>query len=66
MKDKIFFELDPSQQERFKKWKQQIKQKHGSYGQYTYKFTPTGIGCCIEIYSDLSKQTLDLSDVEKW
>jgi len=33
---------------------------------YEYKFTPTGIGCCVEIYSKLSKKTLDLSDVEKW
>lgn len=60
------FELDKSQIERLNKWQKAIKKKYGEYGQYEYRFTPTGIGCCVEIYSNLSKKTLDLSNVEKW
>lgn len=60
------FELDESQIQRLEKWKLSIKEKYGVYGIYEYKFTPTGIGCAVEIYSVLSQETLDLSDYDKW
>jgi hypothetical protein len=60
------FELDESQVERLKAWQEKIKKKHGEYGLYTFKFTPCGIGCAIQIYSKLERKSLDLSDVDKW
>ncbi len=60
------FELDTSQVERLKKWQAKIKKKYGQYGHYEFRFTPTGIGDIIKVYSELSQKTLDLSDVDKW
>jgi hypothetical protein len=52
--------------DRLEKWQKTIKKKFGEYGHYEYRFTPTGIGCGIEVYSHSLKKSLDLSDVEKW
>lgn len=60
------FELDDDQVVRLKEWQKTIRNAHGLYGQYTFSFTPTGIGCHVEVYSELTEETLDLSDVEKW
>lgn len=52
--------------EKLKEWQEKIKKKYGKYGIYKYSFTPLGIGTSVEVYSELSKKTLDLSEVEKW
>jgi hypothetical protein len=38
-----------------KSGKELIKNLYGEYGTYTYKFTPTGIGNGIQVYSHLAK-----------
>ena len=60
------FKLNEDQVKRLDKWQKSIKKKYGSYGTYDFIFSPSSIGCGIEVYSDISKKTLDLSDVEKW
>lgn len=60
------FELCESQLEKLKSWQENIKDLFGEYGQYTFKFTPTGIGDCVEVESQLTKTTLDLTEEYKW
>lgn len=60
------FKLDDSQIERLKKFQESIKEKYGQYGLYDYIFTPYGIGDGVKVKSYLSKEILDLSDVDKW
>jgi hypothetical protein len=45
---------------------EEIKEKYKKFGNYTYSFTPTGIGDAVRVKSDLADEVLDLSDVEKW
>ncbi len=60
------FELDEEELTKLKEWQDAIKKVFGEYGRYTYSFTPNGIGVEIEVYSDLAKTTLDLTNVDKW
>jgi hypothetical protein len=60
------FELNSAQCEMLKKWQLNIMEKYGSYGEFEYRFTPTGIGCIIKVYSVLSRETLNLSGEEYW
>ncbi len=60
------FELTDKQTKKLKKWQEKIKNKHGKSGQCQYRFTNTGIGLHVEVYNDVSKETLDLSEYDKW
>jgi hypothetical protein len=60
------FKLDEGQVKKLRKWQKSIKKKYGSYGGYSYKFSPNGIGIGIEVYSELAKKFLELSEVDKW
>lgn len=62
----IHEELSDSQQAKYDEWKSHIKAIYGEYGQFTWKVTPSGIGSSIEVYSHLTKTTLDLTDVDEW
>ena len=63
---KMKFELAESQTKKLKKKKKKIKELHGKYGQYDFIFTPTGIGVSVKVVSHLSKESIDLSEYEKW
>lgn len=60
------FELTDAQVVKLKEWQEKIKDLFGEYGSYTYSFTPTGIGDGVEVWSNLTKTTLDLTDVDTW
>jgi hypothetical protein len=60
------FELTAAQVVKLKEWQEKIKDLFGEYGNYTYSFTPTGIGDGVEVWSDLTKTKLDLTDVDTW
>jgi len=60
------FELTEKQVEILNNWKEKIKTKHGKYGQYTFKFSPTGISSAVFVYSHLDKSEIDLSLYEEW
>ena len=60
------FELTDAQVVKLKEWQEKIKDLFGEYGNYTYSFTPTGIGDGVEAWSDLTKTKLDLTDVDTW
>lgn len=60
------FHIGMSQHKKLKEWQEAIKQVFGEYGFYKYIFTPDGIGCGVEVYSELAKRTLDLTEVENY
>ena len=60
------FELTARQEKELKEWQEKIKDLYGEYGTYTFKFTPTGIGNGVVVYSHLTKLELDISHEEEW
>ena len=66
MKHNYHFYLNEVEEKRFNKWKKKIKKKHGKYGLYTFKFTPTGIGNGISVYSDLEDKEKNITDYDSW
>lgn len=62
------FKLSKAQKEKLKDWQESIFKIYGSYGTYTYCFTPTGIGDMISVKSHLvgPEFPLDLTEVENW
>ena len=62
----MIFELTARQEKELKEWQEKIKDLYGEYGTYTFKFTPTGIGNGVVVYSHLTKLELDISHEEDW
>lgn len=62
----MIFELTARQEKELKEWQEKIKDLYGEYGTYTFKFTPTGIGNGVVVYSHLTKLELDISHQEVW
>lgn len=62
----MIFELTARQEKELKQWQEKIKDLYGEYGTYTFKFTPTGIGNGVVVYSHLTKLELDISHQEDW
>ena len=60
------FDLCDDQIQKLDEWKKSIKIVFGEYGLFTYKFTPTGIGTSVEVYSELADVSLDLTEIDKW
>ena len=60
------FFLNEVEAKRLEKWKKKIKKKHGKYGSFTFKFTPTGIANGIDVYSDLEEKDKDITDYDSW
>lgn len=62
----ISFELSDKQQAKFDEWREAIHKIYGEYGHFKWTISPTGIGNGIEVWSSLSKTSLDLTDMETW
>ena len=60
------FYLNEVEEKRLEKWQKKIKKKHGKYGSFTFKFTPTGIGNGISVHSDLENKEKDITDYDSW
>jgi hypothetical protein len=60
------FDLSEEQITKLEEWKKAIKVIYGEYGLFTYSFTPNGIGTEVEVYSNLAKTSLDLTEIDKW
>ena len=60
------FEITEEQEKKLKKWQEAIKEVFGEYGNYEYRFKPTGIGDSITVWSDLAQKSLNLTDVDTW
>lgn len=66
MTKEITFTLDKDQVKKLEEWKSHIKGVFGECGNFTYTFKPTGIGEVVEVYSELAKVSIDLTDIDKW
>ena len=60
------FTISESEMKKLKEWQEKIKDLYGEYGNYTYSFTPTGIGDGIKVKSHLTGLELDITDVDSW
>lgn len=60
------FKLTEKQVSQIKEWQDKIFDLFGEYGSYEYRFTPTGIGDGLYVYSKLAKIGKDFSNVEDW
>jgi hypothetical protein len=60
------FTISEAEMEALKEWQEKIKDLYGEYGNYTYSFTPTGIGDVIKVKSHLTGLELDITDVDNW
>ena len=60
------FTLDENQVKKLEKWQSHIKAIYGSYGNYEYTFSSSGIGQIVVVYSELADTELDLTDVDSW
>jgi hypothetical protein len=60
------FDITPTQEEKLKVFQEAVKTIYGSYGQYDYTFTPSGMGIQIKVFSHLANTWLDLTETELW
>jgi hypothetical protein len=60
------FTLDEDQVKKLEEWQEHIRAIYGEYGRYEYRFSSSGIGQMVQVYSQLTKTTIDLTDVDKW
>lgn len=60
------FTLDENQVKKLEEWQSHIKAIYGSYGNYEYTFSSSGIGQNVVVYSELADTELDLTDVDSW
>lgn len=59
--------LDRHQKTKLKTWLSKKKKSNTTIGgQYTYKFTPTGLGLVVEVVDNFNKDTLDLTEIDNW
>jgi hypothetical protein len=63
---KITIELTDKQQKKYDEWSFLIKSLYGKYGNMTWSVSDCGIGQTIKVYNDITKLTLDLTDVDEW
>lgn len=60
------FALNDKQEKHLKEWMEAIFTIYGEYGNFEYRFRPTGIGDGVEVWSDLAKYSIDLTDTDSW
>lgn len=60
------FTLNEKQEKQLKKWREAIKTIYGEYGNFEFRFRPTGIGNAVYVWSDLANQLIDLTDENSW
>jgi len=60
------FTLSDKQEKQLKKWQDAIKTIHGEYGNFEYRFRPTGIGDAVYVWSELANVQIDLTDENSW
>lgn len=70
MRIKKKFELSGKELEEFYKWKESLPKLPDNYtgaagGNYSFKFTPTGLGTIIEV-SRADGHSKDITDTDSW
>lgn len=62
------FELSDTQRDKLDKWIEAIELVHSveDVGLLQYRFTPTGIGDIVSVYSEKFKVEIDLTEEDTW
>ncbi len=60
------FGLTQKQANELYEWKEAIKKVFGEYGDFEFRFTPTGIGVGLAVHSSLADKVLELTDYDSW
>jgi hypothetical protein len=60
------FTLNDKQEQHLKEWQEAIFTIYGEYGNFEYRFRPTGIGDGVKVWSDLAKYSINLTDTDSW
>lgn len=62
------FKLETEELKKLNEWIKKLpKASSGAIGgRLTYSFTPTSLGMVIKVTDEISKQTIDLSDYDRW
>ena len=60
------FGLSEKEKEAAHKFSKAVKEIYGKHGTIKYIFTPTGIGHCVDIYSELTDSGKDITDTSNW
>ncbi|WP_226035771.1 hypothetical protein [Aquibacillus saliphilus] len=64
---KYSFGLDEKQSKKAEKWMEEKEAYVGAIGgQFTFRFTPTGLGTIAVICDDESGEELNLTDYDEW
>jgi hypothetical protein len=59
--------LDKDQLQKFLEWSNNLPRSRAADGaQFTWHFTPTGLGMVIKVSCGITGQEIDLSDYESW
>jgi len=66
VKKTVSYALCDDQILKLEKWQAKIKKKFGKFGNFEFRFRPTGIGTITLVWSDLLKEELDLTETKKW
>jgi hypothetical protein len=66
MSNERTFTISEPELKAIKEWQELIKNLYGEYGIFTYKFTPTGVGNGIVVYSHLANIEKDFTDMDTW
>lgn len=70
--ENMTFDVNKKQLIKLKKWSKLLKTKYpnkfkdGIEPNFSYKFTPTGIGNGLEVTELHSKEKIDLTDIDSW
>lgn len=66
--DTISFHLDAQQTTKFREWKSQqiakVKTRDATGFRFTFSFTPSGLGDTIKVLDLVTKEELDLTDLD--
>lgn len=68
----MIFSISDKEMDKLEAWekKQDTKSrkvhKDCTGGQYTYSFSPTGIGTTIRVENTITKEVIDITDYQSW
>ena len=65
------FTLEKVEEETADKWIKKQKKKYPHQGttiggRFSYKFTPTGLGCVVHIMDNLTGKQKEVTDISNW
>lgn len=66
MAKKYNFSFNEKEADSFEEFAEYIKKSTGKHGNYTFSFTPTGIGNSITVIDNNSGMKKNITDIDSW